>query len=123
VRGSGSLVEYSREAHGGFRHERYESSPQRGAELEHPGRMVDRSHVEGVTGWAIGDHYDAGIHLAEEANSLYDKLERVILPLFYDQSDAYTEMRRSTIALNGSFFHTQRMVLQYLRNAYLGVEP
>jgi len=80
-------------------------------------------HVEGVTGWAISDHYDAGINLAEEANSLYDKLERVILPLFYDQSDAYTEMRRSTIALNGSFFHTQRMVLQYLRNAYLGVEP
>jgi starch phosphorylase len=79
--------------------------------------------VEGVTGWAIGDHYDAGINLAEEANSLYDKLERVILPLFYDQPDTYTEMRRSTIALNGSFFHTQRMVLQYLRNAYLGVEP
>jgi len=40
-----------------------------------------------------------------------------------DQPDAYTEIRRSTIALNGSFFHTQRMVLQYLRNAYLGVEP
>jgi glycogen phosphorylase len=80
-------------------------------------------HVEGVTGWAIGDGYDGGIDLAEEANSLYDKLEHVILPLFYGQPDAYTEIRRSTIALNGSFFHTQRMVLQYLRNAYLGVEP
>ena len=80
-------------------------------------------HVEGVTGWAIGDRYDAGIDLAEEANSLYDKLEHVILPLFYSQPQAYTEIRRSTIALNGSFFHTQRMVLQYLRNAYLGVEP
>ena len=80
-------------------------------------------HVEGVTGWAIGDGYDGGIDLAEEANSLYDKLECVILPLFYGQPDAYSEIRRSTIALNGSFFHTQRMVLQYLRNAYLGVEP
>jgi starch phosphorylase len=80
-------------------------------------------HVEGVTGWAIGDGYDGGIDLAEEANSLYDKLEHVILPLFYGQPDAYTKIRRSTIALNGSFFHTQRMVLQYLRNAYLGVEP
>ena len=47
----------------------------------------------------------------------------LILPLFYGQPQAYTEIRRSTIALNGSFFHTQRMVLQYLRNAYLGVEP
>ena len=80
-------------------------------------------HVEGVTGWAIGDRYDGGIKLAEEASSLYDKLEHVILPLFYSHPEAYTEIRRSTIALNGSFFHTQRMVLQYVRNAYLGVEP
>jgi starch phosphorylase len=82
-------------------------------------------HVEGVTGWSIGDGRDGGIEIdpAEEANSLYDKLEHVILPLFYNQPDAYAEIRRSTIALNGSFFHTQRMVLQYLRNAYLGVEP
>ncbi len=31
---------------------------------------------------------------------------------------AYAEMMRSTIALNGSFFNTQRMVSQYLTNAY-----
>jgi len=79
-------------------------------------------HVEGVTGWAIGDHEDAVSGPTVEANALYDKLEHVILPLYYGKPDAYTEIRRSTIALNGSFFHTQRMVLQYLRNAYLGVE-
>lgn len=79
-------------------------------------------HVEGVTGWAIGDGADGGIDLAAEAASLYAKLERVILPLYYGKPDAYTEVRRSTIALNGSFFHAQRMVLQYLRNSYLGVE-
>jgi glycogen phosphorylase len=78
--------------------------------------------VEGVTGWAIGDHHDGGIDYIEEVNSLYNKLERVILPLYYKSPEAYTEVRRSAIALNGSFFHTQRMVLQYLRNAYLGVE-
>jgi starch phosphorylase len=79
-------------------------------------------HVEGVTGWAIGDQHDGGIDYIEEVNSLYNKLERVILPLYYRNPEAYTEVRRSAIALNGSFFHTQRMVLQYLRNAYLGVE-
>jgi len=77
-------------------------------------------HVEGVTGWAIGDHDDDP---AAEANALYDKLEHAILPLYYAKPDAYAGIRRSTIALNGSFFHTQRMVLQYVRNAYLGVEP
>ena len=43
--------------------------------------------------------------------------------MYYGKPDAYTKVRRSAVALNGSFFHTQRMVLQYLRNAYLGVEP
>ena len=33
-------------------------------------------------------------------------------------------MTKSAIALNGSFFNAQRMVIQYLRNAYLpGGEP
>jgi starch phosphorylase len=80
-------------------------------------------HVEGVTGWAIGDSPNGPPDPAGEAESLYDKLEYVILPQFYKKPDAYTQVRRSAIALNGSFFHAQRMVLQYLRNAYLGVEP
>ncbi len=80
-------------------------------------------HVEGVTGWSIGNHGDRETDAAVEANALYDKLEHAILPLYYGKPDAFTEIRRSTIALNGSFFHTQRMVLQYVRNAYLGVEP
>jgi starch phosphorylase len=80
-------------------------------------------HVEGVTGWSIGDSDDGAADAAGEAASLYDKLEKIILPMFYKNPDAYAQVRRSTIALNGSFFHAQRMVLQYLRNAYLGVEP
>jgi starch phosphorylase len=80
-------------------------------------------HVEGVTGWAIGDSTTHESDFAAEAKSLYDKLEHAILPLYYAKPDAYTEVRRSAVALNGSFFHTQRMVLQYVRNAYLGVEP
>ncbi|MBI3796291.1 MAG: alpha-glucan family phosphorylase [Deltaproteobacteria bacterium] len=79
-------------------------------------------HVEGVTGWAIGDGQGDGEDHSGETNSLYDKLEHVILPLFYQRPDAFAEVRRSAIALNGSFFNTQRMVFQYLRNAYFGAE-
>jgi glycogen phosphorylase len=82
-----------------------------------------QGHVEGVTGWAIGNYDDAETDTAAEAKALYDKLEHAILPLYYGWPEAYAEILRSTIALNGSFFHTQRMVLQYVRNAYLGVEP
>jgi starch phosphorylase len=80
-------------------------------------------HVEGVTGWAIGDCGTGEPDPAAEARSLYDKLEDTILPLYYGKPEAYTDIRRSAIALNGSFFHSQRMLLQYVRNAYLGVEP
>ena len=80
-------------------------------------------HVEGVTGWSIGNPDDTDVDPASEAQALYDKLEHAILPLYYAKPETYTDIRRSTIALNGSFFHTQRMVLQYVRNAYLGVEP
>jgi len=78
-------------------------------------------HVEGVTGWAIGD--DGAADTAGEAQSLYVKLEKAIMPLYYGKPDAYAEIRRSAISLNGSYFHTQRMVLQYVRNSYLGVDP
>lgn len=75
-------------------------------------------HIEGVTGWAIGDGWDAASDSAAEANSLYDKLEHVILPLYYGEPDRYAQVMRSAIALNGSFFNSQRMLWQYVRDAY-----
>ncbi len=75
--------------------------------------------VEGKTGWAIGSEDDEVGDTSNEAAGLYDKLERVILPLFINEPDRYTEVRRSCIALNGSFFNTQRMVSQYVTNAYM----
>jgi starch phosphorylase len=74
-------------------------------------------HVEGVTGWSIGAPDPAG-DPGRDAVDLYIKLERVILPLFYGLPFAYAEVMRSAISLNGSFFNTQRMVRQYVHNAY-----
>jgi starch phosphorylase len=74
-------------------------------------------HVEGVTGWSIGAPDPAG-DPSRDAVDLYIKLERVILPLFYGLPFAYAEVMRSAISLNGSFFNTQRMVRQYVHNAY-----
>lgn len=50
--------------------------------------------------------------------SLYDKLERVVVPLFYRDRERFIDVMRHAIALNGSFFNTQRMVLQYVTKAY-----
>ena len=76
--------------------------------------------VEGSTGWAIGKEEDLPEDHGVEAASLYDKLEKVILPLFYRRPDGFAEVMRYTIALNGSFFNTERMMDQYLSNAYTG---
>ena len=75
-------------------------------------------HLEGVTGWSVGDSWQAASNTAEEAASLYEKLEYLILPTFYKRPGAFAEIMRSAIAINGSFFNAQRMVSQYARNAY-----
>jgi starch phosphorylase len=75
-------------------------------------------HVEGFTGWCIGDAWEPESDPAKEIASLYDKLEYVIVPMFYERSSAFARVMRSTIALNGAFYSAQRMMLQYLENAY-----
>ena len=74
-------------------------------------------HIEGVTGWSIGND-ELAEDQAVEIGNLYDKLEREIVPMFYGRPNRFTEIMRFSIALNGSFFNTQRMVLQYISNAY-----
>ncbi|MGB2907627.1 MAG: alpha-glucan family phosphorylase [Candidatus Aminicenantaceae bacterium] len=75
-------------------------------------------HVEGVTGWSIDSGREEQDSPAAEAESLYHKLESVILPMYYEKPMDYAGIMRSAIALNGSFFTAQRMMSQYLNNAY-----
>ncbi len=76
-------------------------------------------HIENVTGWSIGDALDMENDSERDALSLYLKLEEVILPLFYNKPEEFAAVMRSTIAFNGSFFNTHRMMAEYLRNAYV----
>jgi starch phosphorylase len=75
-------------------------------------------HVEGVTGWSIGETDGAESNLELETASLYQKLEYLIVPMWYNRPSAYATVMRYAIALNGSFFNAQRMVSQYAENAY-----
>ncbi len=81
-------------------------------------------HIEGVTGWSIGELRRAGESGAltdnqTEAESLYSKLESVILPMYYNERSRFLQVMQHAIAINGSFFNTQRMVQQYITDAYL----
>jgi starch phosphorylase len=85
--------------------------------------------VEGVTGWAIAGQSSAGEaehdasageaeSSARDAAALYEKLDHVVAPIYFGGTEAYLEVRRSAIALNGSFFSTDRMAREYARAAY-----
>ncbi len=74
--------------------------------------------IEGFTGWAIED----GVDDAAEAASLYKKLETAVVPLYLDAPEKWARLMRNTIAINGSFFNTGRMVSQYTRNSYYPVK-
>jgi starch phosphorylase len=74
--------------------------------------------IEGFTGWAVED----GATDADEAISLYEKLETAVVPLYLEAPEKWARLMRNTLALNGSYFNTNRMVKQYTRNAYYPVK-
>jgi len=78
-------------------------------------------HIEGLTGWSIGDPVRGkgeGRDNSRDAASLYEKLEGVIIPLFYQDRAGWTDVMIHSVAINGSFFNTQRMMQEYVLNAY-----
>jgi glycogen phosphorylase len=80
--------------------------------------------IEHVTGWAIGETVPESANSDErarrDAQSLYQKLETVILPTFYQRREDWLRVMRHAIALNASHFNTQRMVQEYVVKAYFG---
>ncbi|HDP73620.1 MAG TPA: alpha-glucan family phosphorylase, partial [Candidatus Woesearchaeota archaeon] len=75
-------------------------------------------HIEGFTGWAIGD-LNPEQSDSDELKDMYYKLEKVIMPMYYNKRDDFIKIMRNCIAFNASFFNTHRMVSQYVLSAYL----
>jgi starch phosphorylase len=77
--------------------------------------------IEGATGWSIGAAGNTRKPQQEselDAASLYETMERTVIPLYYRGHNRFLDIMRHAIALNGAFFTTQRMLLQYVRKAY-----
>ncbi len=75
--------------------------------------------IEGVTGWAIGHNHRLTEQpdRQQDAQWLYEKL-RQVAELFYNDHARFCAVMQHAIALNGSFFNTQRMMQQYVLKAY-----
>lgn len=76
--------------------------------------------IENITGWSIGPEktHEEESDDNVDRNDLYNKLETWIMPKFYSDRDNWIRTMRSSIAINASFFNTNRMVQQYVLNAY-----
>lgn len=75
--------------------------------------------IEGITGWAIGNNHHEPTSDDNEAESLYDKLEHVVLPLYYNQNThGWIAIMKNAIGKNASYFNSHRMMRRYLIEAY-----
>ena len=73
--------------------------------------------IEGVTGWAIGDDHETAN--GKDAESLYDKLENVVLPLWHGDRAKWVAVMKGAISKNACYFNSHRMLRSYAIEAYL----
>lgn len=78
--------------------------------------------IESVTGWAIGPTPEEHLSIEErrirELDDLYNKLEYVIIPMFYKR-DEWIRMMKNSIGKIAYHFNSQRMMRRYVTEAYL----
>jgi starch phosphorylase len=81
---------------------------------------------DGTNGWAIGtpdEFTDTELQDRVDANSLYDLLEREIVPRFYDRSEGpvprrWVEKMKASIGGLGQFVTADRMLRDYVEQLY-----
>ena len=81
-------------------------------------------HIEGFTGWSIGkpasDTATPETSDIEDAADLYDKLENLILPKYYNNNkSAWSRMMKNAISKNAYYFNSHRMMRRYVTEAYI----
>ncbi|MES2703476.1 MAG: alpha-glucan family phosphorylase [Bacteroidota bacterium] len=77
-------------------------------------------HIEGQTGWSVGEPHTADYirNDWQDADSLYNKLKEAVLPTYYWSKEQYVQVMKNSIASNGAYFNTHRMMQEYVLNAY-----
>jgi len=82
---------------------------------------------DGSNGFAIGEgrtHVDSAVQRKRDADSLFDTLENVICPLYYDRDEhgvprGWVKAMKRAIQSLAWRFNADRMVMDYLRECYL----
>jgi len=72
--------------------------------------------IEGVNGWAIGAPTEAASD--QDRESLYRKLEDVVLPLYHENRPAWIAVMKGAVSKSASYFDSHRMMRRYVAEAY-----
>jgi starch phosphorylase len=80
-------------------------------------------HIEGFTGWSIGPN-PTETTLVDNLDSLdaddcYNKLEEIIIPMFYNDRNKWIRMMQNAIGKNAYYFNCHRMMRRYVTEAYI----
>jgi starch phosphorylase len=79
--------------------------------------------IENLTGWSIGPHPAESLDdqncFFKETEDLYNKLEYVIIPMFYHGRDEWIKMMKNSIGKIAYYFNSNRMMHRYVTDAYL----
>ncbi|MCU0579121.1 MAG: alpha-glucan family phosphorylase [Desulfobacterota bacterium] len=80
-------------------------------------------YIEGDTGWSIGppplETRLEENHDTRDADDLYEKLEKEIIPTYYDARSIWVYMMGNAIGQNAYYFNTHRMMRRYVTEAYI----
>ena len=73
--------------------------------------------IEGITGWSVGN--SSAANSDADAESLFDKLEHKVLPLYHRNRAGWILVMKGAIAKNAAFFNSHRMMRRYATEAYI----
>jgi starch phosphorylase len=82
----------------------------RGAHRVH--RLVDRPEPTETS--CLGENDGC-----QDVESLYQKLEHTIIPLYYENRKTWVRMMQNAIGKNAYYFNTHRMMRRYVTEAYI----
>jgi glycogen phosphorylase len=86
------------------------------------GWVIESGVSDRVTGWPIGpaplENQLVATDDMADWKSMMDTLKEEIIPMFYNDPNAFNEMRRNAISRDASYFNTRRMMLEYMEKAY-----
>ncbi|UJS17807.1 MAG: alpha-glucan family phosphorylase [Candidatus Jettenia sp.] len=80
-------------------------------------------HIEGITGWSIGPKPTESsltiVNDKTDAEDLYNKLENIIIPMYYHDQDQWIKVMKNSIGKIAYYFNSHRMMRRYVTEAYL----